>query len=146
MVDTLSNTRLPKKMMGIAAAVIQWSQTITTTCFISRQLTQPRRRRQQEQKTIVLHALHVQFSFLTFRSLSATWNDLFCSCVDDVTIWWQMFNFVFLSLKRWFKFNSRIVRTHFASVFSLNNQEIIAETRSYRFSDDVLAAVDVVFA
>ena len=46
--------------------------------------------------------------------LSATWNDLFCS--------W-----------RWFQFNSRIVRTHFASVMTLNNWEMIAETRSYIF-------------
>ena len=40
--------------------------------------------------------------------LSTTWNDLFCSCVDDVSIWWQMFNFVFLCPKRYFQFNSRI--------------------------------------
>ena len=26
-------------------------------------------------------------------ALSATWNGLFSSCVDDVGIWWQMFNF-----------------------------------------------------
>ena len=26
--------------------------------------------------------------------LSTTWNDLLCSCVDDVSIWWQMFNFL----------------------------------------------------
>ena len=50
---------------------------------------------------------------------------LSCSSVDDVTIWWQMFNFVFLSVKRWFQFNSRIVRAHFASVMTFT------ETRSY---------------
>ena len=44
--------------------------------------------------------------------LSTTWNDLFCSCVDDVSIWWPNFNFVFWSPKRWFQFNSRIVRAH----------------------------------
>ena len=65
--------------------------------------------------------------------LSATWNDLFCSCVDEATIWWQMFTFVFLSLKRWFQFNSQIVRTPFASVMILNNWEMITETRSYIF-------------
>ena len=87
-------------------------------------------------KTIVLHALHVHFSFWHFADvlvLSTTWNDLFYSCVDNVTIWWHMFNFVFLSLKRWLQFNSRIVRTHFASVMTLNNQEMIPETRSYIF-------------
>ena len=41
--------------------------------------------------------------------------------VDDVSIWWQIFNSVFLPLRRWFQFNSRIVRTHFASVMILNN-------------------------
>ena len=44
-----------------------------------------------------------------------------------------MFNFVLLSQMRWFQLNSRIVRTHFASVMTLNNCEIIAETRSYIF-------------
>ena len=50
-----------------------------------------------------------------------------------MTIWWQKLNFVFLSMKRWFQFNSRIVRTHFASVVTLNNWEMITETRSYIF-------------
>ena len=65
--------------------------------------------------------------------LSTTWNDLFCSWVDNVSIWWQMFNFVCLSLKRWFQFNSRNVRTNFASTMALNNWEIIAERRGYIF-------------
>ena len=58
-----------------------------------------------------------------------------CSCVDDVSIWWQMFNFVFLCPKRWFQLNSWIVRTHFSSVIvmTLNNWKMIAETRSYIF-------------
>ena len=56
-----------------------------------------------------------------------------------------MFNFVFLFLKRWIQFNSRMVGTHFASVMNLNNYEMITETQVI-FSDDVLAAVDVVFA
>ena len=52
--------------------------------------------------------------------LSTTLNDLFCSCVDDVrvSIWWQMFNLVFLSLKRWFEIISRIIRTHLASIMT----------------------------
>ena len=53
--------------------------------------------------------------------LSTTWNDLFCSCVDDVSIWWQMFNFVFLCPKRLFQFNTRTVRTQFSSIKTLNN-------------------------
>jgi len=45
----------------------------------------------------------------------------------------QMLNHVILSQKRWFQFNSRIVRTHFASAMTLNNCERIAETRSFIF-------------
>jgi len=86
---------------------------------------------------VVLHALHVYFSFLNIFAdvlvLSTTWNDLFRSCVDDVSIWWQMFNFVCLSLKRWFQFNSRKVRTHFTSIMALKNWTIVAETVSYIF-------------
>ena len=52
--------------------------------------------------------------------LSTTWNDLFCSCVDDVSIWWQMFNFV-LCPKRWFQFNSRNDRTHFSRIMTLSS-------------------------
>ena len=63
--------------------------------------------------------------------LSTTWNDLFCSCEDDVSTIWQKFNSVLLSLKRWFQFNSWIVRTHFATMMTLNNSEMTAETRSY---------------
>ena len=111
----------------------------------TREFTQPRRRQQQE---------HHKFAYLTVKNnrfarfaravfifghsadvlvLSTTWNDLFCSCEDDGSTWWQMFNFVSLSLKRWFQFNSRKVRTHFATVMTLNNWKMIAETRSYIF-------------
>ena len=88
-------------------------------------------------KTVFLHALHVHFSsfghFEDVLVLSTTWNDLFCSCVEDVSIWWQIFNLVLLCPKRWFQFNSRIVRTHFSSIMTLNNCKMIAERRSYIF-------------
>ena len=71
--------------------------------------------------------------FADILFLSATWNYLFCGCVHEVTIWWQMLNFVFISMKRWFQFNSRIIRTHFASVMTLNNWQMITETRRYIF-------------
>ena len=64
------------------------------------------------------------FHFWTFRRCFRSFHDVkwpVCICVDDVSIWPQMFNFVFLYLKRWFQFNSRIVGTHFASVMTLNN-------------------------
>ena len=79
-------------------------------------------------------AFFIFFShFADVLVLSTTWNDLFCSCGDDVGISWQTFNFVVLFLKRWFQFNSRIVRKHFASVMTLNNCEIITETRNFIF-------------
>ena len=64
--------------------------------------------------------------------LSTTWNDLFCRCVDDVSIWWQMLIFV-LCPKRWFQFNSRIVITDFSSIMTLSNWKTIVEPRSYIF-------------
>jgi len=35
---------------------------------------------------------------------------LFCRCVNDVNTWQQLIKFVFLSLKRWFQFNSMILK------------------------------------
>ena len=64
---------------------------------------------------------------------STSWNHLFCSCVDDASIRWQMCNFVFSCPKRSFQFNSRMVRTHFSSIMTSNNWKMIAETRSYIF-------------
>ena len=54
-----------------------------------------------------------------------------------------MFNFVFLSLKRRFQFNSRIARLYFASVMTLNGEKGL-QKREATFSDDVIAAVRVV--
>ena len=78
------------------------------------------------------------FHLLTFwrRSRSfydVKWPVLQRSCVDDVSIWWQMSNFVFLCPKRWFQINSRTFRRHFSSIMTLNNWKMIAETRSYIF-------------
>ena len=78
-------------------------------------------------------AFFIFWHFQDVLVLSTTSNDLFCRCVDDVSIWWQMLNFVCLCPKRWFQFNSRIVRTHFSNIMTLNNWKMIAETRSYIF-------------
>ena len=86
-------------------------------------------------------AVFIFWHFVDVLFLSTTWNDLFCSCVDDVSIWWQMFNFVFLICsKRWFQFNSRIFRTHFSSIMTC------LQKREVTFSDNVLASVDFLFA
>jgi len=107
-----------------------------------RELKQPRWRRQQKplkfayltmKNSIFARAFFFFWHFQDVLVLSKTWNDLFCSCVDDESIWWHIFNFDLLSQKRWFKFNSRIVRTHFASAMTLNNCDIIEETRTYIF-------------
>ena len=76
--------------------------------------------------------LHVHFSFfwhfVDVLVLSTTWNDLFCICVDDVSIWWQRFNFVFLYLKCWFSSN---LIPGYIEHMSWNNWEVIAEKRRY---------------
>ena len=106
---------------------------------------QPRRRRQQKphkfayltmKNSIFALLARAFFFFWHFEDvlvLSTTWNDLFCSCVDDVSIWWQMFNFVFSMSQALVPTYSRIVRTHFSRIMTLNNWKIIAETQSYIF-------------
>ena len=88
-----------------------------------------------EWKTALLHALHVHFFFFLHFAvvpvLSTTWNDQFCRFVDTVSTWRQIFMLIFLSLRRWFRFNSRILRTKFANMVIGNNDEMIAQTRSY---------------
>ena len=107
---------------------------------VIRELKQPGRGRQQKPHKFAYltmkNSIFARFArafviFWHFEDVLVTWNDLFCRCVDDVSIWWQMFNFVFLCPKRRFQFNSRIVKTHFSSVMTLNNWKMIAETRSY---------------
>ena len=78
-------------------------------------------------------AFFIFWRFEDVLVLSTTWNDLFCCWVGDLSIWWQMFNFVFLYQKRWFQFNSRIVRTYSSSMMTLNNWKMIAEMSSYIF-------------
>ena len=115
---------------------------LDTKVTMIRELKQPRRRRQQKphkfayltmKNRIFARFARAVFIFWHFEEvlvLSTTWNDLFCSCVDDVSIWWQMFTFVVLPPKRWFQLNSRIVRTHFSNIMTLNYWKIIAERRS----------------
>ena len=80
-------------------------------------------------------------SFFPRREMTCFVGDI----VDNVRIWWQIFNFVFLSLKRRFQFNSRIFRHVLQSLWLwiigkwLRKHEVT-------FSDDVLAAVDFALA
>ena len=146
---TTHNERLPivciLHNLDLCKPLMRKALTTSPLRRIIRELKQPRRRRQQKPHEFAYltmknrifarfaRALFIFWHFEDVLVLSTTWNDLFCSCEDDVSIWWQLFNFVFLSLKHWFQFNSWIVRTHFATVMTLNNSEMIAETRSYIF-------------
>ena len=76
--------------------------------------------------TCILH-------FFTFRRRSCSFYDVKRPDLQVCGRHEQMSYFVFLPLKRWLQFNSRIVRAHFESVMTLNNYEVIAETRSYIF-------------
>ena len=87
-------------------------------------------------KTIVLHALHVHFSFWAFRERTRSFHYVkwpvlqLCGWNEHMM---TNFQFCFLPLKHWFQFNSRIVRTQFSSIMTLNNWKMIAETQSYIF-------------
>ena len=78
-------------------------------------------------------ACFISWHFEDVLVLSTTWNDLFCSWVDDVSLSWQMLNFVFLRPKRLLQFNPRIVRTDFSSIMTLSNWIMITEPQSYIF-------------
>ena len=91
----------------------RFSSNLTVEC-ISKELKQPRRRRQPKphkfayltmKNSFCARFARAFFIFSYFENvlvLSTTWNDLFWSCVDDVSIWWHVFKFVFLCPKSWF--------------------------------------------
>ena len=114
---------------------------------VFRELKQPRGQRQQKphkfayliMKNSSLHALHVHFSSFDILKTFSFFlrREMTCFAVvwttrayDDKS---SINFFVFLCPKRWFQFNSWIVRTNFSSIMTLNNWQMIAETRSYIF-------------
>ena len=127
----------------IAFSVLPYVHGWSLQCIS--EIKQPRRRRQQKphkfayltmKNGIFARYAHAFFFFWHFEDVlvfSTPWNELFCSCVDDVSIWWQMLIFLFLCPKPWFQFNSRIVRTHFSSIMTLRHWKklMIVEARSY---------------
>ena len=72
-------------------------------------------------------AIIIFLHFAAVLVLCTTWNDLFCSFVDDVTTILQIFNFFLLPPDRWYQFNYRILRTHFPSIITRNNREMVTE-------------------
>ena len=91
--------------------------------------------------------LNISQSFLNV--LSTTWNDMFCSYVDDVSTWRQFLVFSFLSaapLGRSDQFNSRIVSKHFqAKRLGIIEEPDFKNTESIQMTL-ILAVVDVVLA
>ena len=64
---------------------------------------------------------------------STTWNNLFCSYVDDYTHLKQILSFLFPFLGRPYHVNSEIVSKHFENQTIWNNPAMIAETWGYIF-------------
>ena len=78
------------------------------------------------------------FHFLTFWRRSRSFFDVKWPVLQVWTTWAydkhvDISNSVVLCPKRWFQFNSKIVRSHFSSIMTLNNWKMIAETRSHIF-------------
>ena len=101
----------------------------------TRELIQPRRRRQQKPPQICIFDNEKQYLCTL------------CTCIFHLLTFWRRsrsfyevkWPVLLLCGRRehmmtdWFQFNSRMVRTHFLSKMTLNNRKMIAETRSYIF-------------
>ena len=86
--------------------------------------------------SIFARFVRVFFIFSHFEDvfvLSMTWNDLFSSCVDDLTWAYDDKCSILSCPKHRFQFNSRIVKAHFSGIMTLNNWKVIAETRNVIF-------------
>ena len=161
----------PIRVFLCANSVVIVLQTFlidTSTVEICRQLLggaqckQPRRRRWQEGHKLsylkmknssfarFAHAFFILYISQWFLNvLSTTWNDMFCSYVDDVSTWRQLLGFSFLSaapLGRSDQFNSRIVSKHFqAKRLGIIEEPDFKNTESIQMTL-ILAVVDVVLA
>ena len=64
----------------------------------------------------------MRFSFMDISQTFSffPWHDMTCFAVVNVNIWWQVFNFVLLPLKRWFQFNRK---THFVNALALTTEK-----------------------
>ena len=117
-----------------------------TTQSNNRELKQPRRRRQQKphkfayltmKNSIFARFARAFFIFWHFEDVNSRsfydvkWHVLLsCGRREHML---TSIQFCLLMSQRWFQFNSRIVRTHFSSIVTLNNWKMIVETRSYIF-------------
>ena len=82
-------------------------------------------------KTVFLHALHVHFSSFDIKKTSSffLWREMTFFAVVWTTWAYDDKCSFFSCPKRWFQFNSRIVKAHFSGIMTLNNWKI-PETRS----------------
>ena len=83
-------------------------------------------------KTVFLHALHVHFSFFDILKTSSffLWREWpFLQLCGRREHMLTNVQFCLVDPKRWFRFNSRIVKAHFSGIMTLNNWKI-SETRS----------------
>ena len=83
-------------------------------------------------KTGFLHALHVHFpSFDILKTFSFfLWREMTFFAVVWTTSAYDDKCSILSCPKRWFQFNSKIVKAHFSGIMTLNNWKMIAETRS----------------
>ena len=109
------------------------------------ELRKPRRRRQQKPHKFAYFTMKTSnfctlcmyiFHLLTFTRRSRSFYDVkwpvsqLCGRRERMM---TNIQFCLLLSKRWFQLNSRMVRTRFSSIMTLNNWKIIAEMRSYIF-------------
>ena len=82
-------------------------------------------------KTVFLHALHVHFSSFVILKTSSffLWREMTFFAVVWTTWAYDDKCSILSCPKRWFRFNSRIVKPHFSGIMTLNNWKI-AEMRS----------------
>ena len=108
-------------------------QKVNNLRIVTRELKQLRQRQLRErQKFAYLTMKNKRFArfaraffilahFMAFLVLSMKGNDLFCRCLNDVTLRHKFSIFALLSLKHRFLFNAMKLRKRVASIMVLNN-------------------------
>ena len=86
-------------------------------------------------KTVFSHALHVHFSYLDIlKTLSFfLWREMTCFAVVWTTSAYDDNCSILSCPKRWFQFNSWIVKAHFSGIMTLNNSKMIARNARWHF-------------
>ena len=117
----------------------------------NRELKQPRWRRRQKCHKFAYFTMkngsfarfaRAFFIFVHFAAvivLCTTWNDTFCSYVDDVGTWWQIFQFFLVRLSPSFFFFFPLASSAFPDIRSVvwteKNKNLKKSTRSLEIGD-----------